>query len=69
MVDGESKALDTNLQAWNVKKVTSRSIEIEMAFKEPLNVSEGEDADLLAFEVCFETFVDINGNNLPECVY
>ena len=48
MISGDNESIDQNLSSWTIAKVTSRRIEIDLEFSEPLAVSQGEIPDKIA---------------------
>ena len=66
VIDQDEETVDLNFKSWSVKSVSSRKIQVDLEFEEPLEVSQGDYADLLVVQANFKEFKDENGNHLPE---
>ena len=60
----EEKALE-NLLSWTVVSVSSKLIEIDLEFDQPLNVSQGDSRDQLLIQLNLKHFPDENDLRLP----
>ena len=67
-VDGDLKAVNDNLSGWNIVSVDQNSIEVSLQFKEPLMVSQGDEADQLLIELRISEYTDEHGAALPEVI-
>ena len=47
MLSGDAEKVDENLVSWKIKDVTSTSITVDLEFKDPLAVSQGDVPDIL----------------------
>ena len=45
MISGDSEELDDNLIGWELISVESKKLEIELDFRDPIEVSQGEYPD------------------------
>ena len=65
MISGETKQLDDNLISWKLVSAEPSKLEIDLEFREPIEVSQGDLPDKLLIQIEMAQFKDEFGNNLP----
>lgn len=60
-----SETLNDNLSDWSVNDFSSTSINIKVSFKDVLQVSQGEERDLVFITLLFDQFADESGIQMP----
>ena len=66
--DGDELVPYDNLESWNIVSIYQRFIEIDLIFKRPLYVSQGEYHDILLIQMALSEYQDQNANSLPVTV-
>ena len=66
MVNQDEELVDTNLLNWTVTSVQQELIQIKLEFKQPLEVSQGDEPDYLVIQAQLSAFDDEFGQRLPE---
>jgi len=56
------------MDGWELLYIGSDGFEIQLNFTSPLEISSGEEPDLLLIQLDLRNFEDENGNKLPESV-
>ena len=56
------------MKGWELLSLDSSGFEIQLNFTSPLQVSAGEEPDLLLIQLDLSDFEDENGNKLPASV-
>ena len=56
------------MDGWELLYIGSDGFEIQLNFTSPLQISSGEEPDLLLIQLDLSDFEDENGNKLPESV-
>ncbi len=69
MLDPETDKISDNLVSWTVSSLDSSSMVIDLGFKRPLHVSQGDIPDQLLVEIRFSRYKDIYGGSLPDNVF
>ena len=64
MISTVTEQLNQNLLDWKLVSVSSTKIEIDLDFKDPLKVSQGEQPDKLFIMLNLQQFQDENGNSI-----
>ena len=62
--ESEEEAVD-NMIGWEVTSVTSTSMDVQMNFKKPIEVSQGDEADFIIVQGQLSDYRDVNGGSLP----
>ena len=60
MLKGDEETIDTNLKGWDIVSVSSKLIEIDLTFDQPLQVSQGSESDKLIVQVGLSEYPDEN---------
>ena len=58
MMSSETEVISENLKSWRVISMTSKEIKIALTFTEPLEVSQGDEHDVLSVFADFGAFKD-----------
>ena len=65
MLNGDSLEIDENLISWSIETVTSTLISLNLEFKSPLKVSQGDQPDQIVVQAGLSEFPDQNNSKLP----
>ena len=65
MISGDTEEIDDNLIDWKLVSVDSEKLEIDLEFREPILVSQGDSPDRILIQIEMEGYKDENGNSLP----
>ena len=65
MISGDTEEVDENLVDWQLVTIDPEKLEIDLEFREPIQVSQGENPDRILIQVEMEGYKDENGNSLP----
>ena len=58
MLSGNSQEIDDNLVSWTVSSVSKRLIRLELEFESPLEVSQGDNPDILVVQAELSQYKD-----------
>ena len=58
MLSGDSLETDENLVSWNVTSVERRLIRLDLEFESPLEVSQGDNPDILVVQAQLSQYPD-----------
>ena len=65
MMSSETMVISENLKSWRISSLTSKEIKIALTFAKPLDVSQGDEHDVLSVYAGLGAFKDKDGINLP----
>ena len=65
MMSSETEVISENLISWRVSSLMSREIKIGLTFAKPLDVSQGDEHDILSVYAGLGAFKDNDDINLP----
>lgn len=68
MLSGESESIDENLQSWQVVSISPTLIKVELEFKDPLQVSQGDTPDQVVIQAQLSQYPAENKLRLPASV-
>ena len=66
MLSYETEEPTNNLEAWEVTSASATEININLSFKKPLEVSQGDKPDILLVQLDLSHFPDENDRHLPK---
>ena len=69
VLHGDSKLESDNLRSWEIITVSKDQIEIKLDFFAPLQVSQGEEPDILMLQLQLSDFPDEKNGVLPPQVF
>ena len=61
----EAEVVSENLTSWRITSITPKEIKIALTFANPLEVSQGDEQDVLSIFANLEAYMDKDGVNLP----
>ena len=64
----EEGGIDDNLASWQITEVTSKQIDIELEFRQPLLVSTDDQPDQIVIQAELSEFQDTNMQSLPTSI-
>ena len=65
MMSSETEVISENLKSWKVISMTSKEIKFALTFTKPLEVSQGDEHDVLSVFAGLGAYKDKDGINLP----
>ena len=68
MMKSDEDEIDDNLTGWEIVSVNEKLIEVDLNFRDPLLVSQGDAYDRLVVQIALSMYPDENQNRLPVSV-
>ena len=69
MMSTETEDISENLKSWRVSSMTPKEIKIALTFAKPLEVSQGDEQDVLSIFAGLGAYKDKDDINLPTFMF